>query len=94
LYTFECDSLIDEVDDLDELADFDEITRDQDRLVEILRDERLRLLVEDREGKDEVCTSLDLHFVPHVVSSLQDELGLYIGNLDHCFHEFIGVIIT
>jgi hypothetical protein len=37
------------VDDLDELADLDEITRIQNRL-EILRDERLRLLVEEREG--------------------------------------------
>jgi hypothetical protein len=38
LYTFHCDSLVHEFDDLDELADFDEI------LVEILRDEGPGLL--------------------------------------------------
>jgi hypothetical protein len=93
LYTFHCDSLVDVVDDLDELADFDEITRNQNR-VEILSDERLRLLVEEREGQDKVVTSPYFHYMPHVVSRLQDELCLYGGKLDHCFHEFIGVIIT
>jgi hypothetical protein len=81
------------VDDLDKLADLDEITRIQNRL-EILRDERLRLLVKEREGQDEVGTSPKFQAMLHVVSSLQDELWLYGGKLDHCFHEFIGVKIT
>jgi hypothetical protein len=88
-----CGFVVDVVDDLDELADLDDITRIQNR-VEILSDERLRLPVEEREGQDEVGTSRYFNSLTHVVSSLQDELWLYGGKLDHCFHEFIGVIIT